>query len=253
MVRFTPNNKESMAGKQRKSYRKKYVKPGALASQLRTTRATNSNPNPNPNAITNKNRLLIFDSPIHRAPPVLHSTPKPLPTTPRSRLYHRLSDSPLESLPMDLLVKILCHLHHDQLRPVFHVSEKLRKAVILARQFHFNYTTPDRTRQEMLRTKTPLPNEHWPFISKGNGRVIRCPSPHTPKAPRQPPRPHSRYKASDAEVRQITTVLFRESAFPQRCILPPGLPKSVCKSFPSNRALFCEDELCQAVSQNKLR
>ncbi|KAF6139207.1 hypothetical protein GIB67_040354 [Kingdonia uniflora] len=37
----------------------------------------------------------------------------------------------------------------------------------------------------MLRTKTPLPTKHWPFISKGNGKGISCPSPHTPKAPRR--------------------------------------------------------------------
>lgn len=91
-------------------------------------------------------------------------------------------------------VKLLCHLHHDQLKPVFHVSQRIRKAVslslsasssfcfffynlrihdltssyywqqvILARQYHFNYTTPDRSRQEMLRTMTPHPTEHWPF------------------------------------------------------------------------------------------
>ncbi|KAF6148164.1 hypothetical protein GIB67_011939 [Kingdonia uniflora] len=100
----------------------------------------------------------------------------------------------------------------------------------------------------MLRTKTPLPTEHWPFISKGNGKGISCPSPHTPKAPEHGLRPYSHYKVYDAQVRQITIVLFQESAFPQRCILPLGLPKSVCKSFPSNRALFCEDELCQALS-----
>lgn len=92
-------------------------------------------------------------------------------------------------------VKILCHLHHDQLRAVFHVSQRIRKAVstslslylclyldqlwfwadgwsclyccvqvVIARQFHFNYTTPDRSRQEMLRTITPQPTEHWPFV-----------------------------------------------------------------------------------------
>lgn len=28
-------------------------------------------------------------------------------------------------------VKVLCHLHHDQLRAVFHVSQRIRKAVSL--------------------------------------------------------------------------------------------------------------------------
>ncbi|KAI3930790.1 hypothetical protein MKX01_037236 [Papaver californicum] len=174
------------------------------------------------------------------------------PGTPKTpRWEHWESDSRLESLPMDLLVKLLCHLHHDQLRPVFHVSQKIRKAVLMARQFHFNYTTPDRVRQEMLRTKTPLPTEHWPFVSKGEGKGVFCSSPHTPKAPRHGPRPPSHYK--DAEVRQIAAVLFQESAFPSKFIVPPSLSKSVCKSLASTRALFCEDELCHAVAQNKLR
>ncbi|XP_059592449.1 F-box protein At4g35930 [Vitis vinifera] len=171
--------------------------------------------------------------------------------TPRTpRVDECESESKLESLPMDLLVKILCHLHHDQLRAVFHVSQRIRKAVLLARQFHFNYTTPDRSRQEMLRTMTPLPTEHWPFVSKGDGKGVFLASPHTPKAPRHGPRPPSRLKVT--EMRQIAAVLFQESALPSRCMVPSILPKPLCKSLASNRVLFYEDELCQAVAQNKL-
>ncbi|KAA8547529.1 hypothetical protein F0562_003958 [Nyssa sinensis] len=171
-----------------------------------------------------------------------------MPKTPRAE--DGQFDSRLESLPMDLLVKILCHLHHDQLRAVFHVSQRIRKAVLFARQFHFNYTTPDRSRQEMLRTMTPLPTEHWPFVSKGDGKGIWIPSPHTPKAPRLGPRPPPRIKF--AEMRQIAAVLFQESAFPSRCMVSSVLPKPLCKSLASNRVLFYEDKLCQAVAQNKL-
>ncbi|GKA98783.1 zinc finger BED domain-containing protein RICESLEEPER 2-like protein [Tanacetum coccineum] len=35
-------------------------------------------------------------------------------------------------------VKIVCHLHHEQLRAVFHVCERVRKAVVIARQFHIH-------------------------------------------------------------------------------------------------------------------
>ncbi|XP_028805935.1 F-box protein At4g35930 [Neltuma alba] len=170
------------------------------------------------------------------------------PKTPRTENCE--SESRLESLPIDLWVKILCHLHHDQLRAVFHVSQKIRKAVLIARQFHFNYTTPDRTRQQMLNTMTPRPKERWPFLSKSSVKGMRIPSPHTPKAPRHAPRPPSRLKVS--EVRQVAAVLFQESAFPSHCMVPSVLPKPLCKSLASNRALFYEDELCQAVAQNKL-
>ncbi|RAL46501.1 unnamed protein product [Cuscuta campestris] len=177
----------------------------------------------------------------------VHSLQK-TPRTPGAEVFE--SESWLESLPMDLLVKILCHLHHDQLKPVFHVSQKIRKAVIQARQFHFNYTTPDRTRQEMLRIMTPLPTDHWPFLSKENGKDMLPPSPHTPKAPRQGPRPPSRFKKT--EIRQVAAVLFQESTFPSRCLVPSVMSKPSCKSLGSNRVLFYEDELCQAVAQNKL-
>ncbi|KAJ0039737.1 hypothetical protein Pint_28534 [Pistacia integerrima] len=148
-------------------------------------------------------------------------------------------------------VKILCHLHHDQLKAVFHVSKRVRKAVVVARQLYFNYTTPDRSRQEMLRTLTPRPTEHWPFVTKGEGRGVIMRSPHTPKAPRHGPRPPSRMKIT--EMRQIAAVLFQDSAFSSRCMVPSVLSKPLCKSLASNRVLFYEDELCQAVAQNKLR
>jgi len=89
------------------------------------------------------------------------------------------------------------------------------------------------------------------FCSKGDGKGVRVPSPHTPKAPRHGPRPPSRLKVS--EMRQVAAVLFPESAFPSRCLVPSVIPRPLYKSLASNRVLFYEDELCQAVAQNKLR
>ncbi|CAM8876970.1 unnamed protein product [Rhodiola kirilowii] len=160
------------------------------------------------------------------------------------------SDSMLESLPMDILVKIVCHLHHDQLKPAFHVSQRLRKAVMRARQIHFNYTTPDRSQQELLRVRTPVPAQHWPFRSNGSLNSARVSSPCTPKAPRPGPRPPSRLKYTD--MRQIAAVLFQESSFPSRYMVPSVLQRP-CKPVASHRVLFYEEELCQAVAQNKLR
>ncbi|XP_062144598.1 F-box protein At4g35930-like isoform X2 [Alnus glutinosa] len=98
------------------------------------------------------------------------------------------SESQLESLPKELLVKIICHLHHDQLRAVFHVSNKrIRKAVLCARRTHFNYTTPRRPD----RVSTP-PAEHLSLQSMGDG---------TPPAPRRR-RPRSRLNFSEDELSQ---------------------------------------------------
>ena len=90
---------------------------------------------------------------------------------------------------------------------------------------------------------------YWSF-SKGDGKGIWISSPRTPKAPKHGPRPPRLYKM---DIKQIAAVLFRETTFPSKCIVPPGLPRPVLKPVASNRVLFCEDELCQAVAQNKLR
>ncbi|KAK1588624.1 hypothetical protein Q3G72_025185 [Acer saccharum] len=103
----------------------------------------------------------------------------------------------------------------------------------------------------MLRTMIPRPTEHWPFVSKGEGKGALMQSLHTPKAPRHGPRPPSRIKP--IEMRQIAAVLFQDSAFPSRYMVSSVLPKPLCKSLASNGVLFYEDELCQAVAQNKLR
>nr|XP_043618140.1 F-box protein At4g35930-like [Erigeron canadensis] len=211
-----------------------------------------------------KKRVAIFDenhvilssperSRYAAGPPVdLFKENNSLPSTPRPDFGVIDYESRLESLPMELLVKILCHMHHDQLKAVFHVSERIRTAVIVARRFHFNYTTPDRSRQEMLNTMTPLPTQHWPFVSKEDEKRKVLTLPRTPKAPRHGPRPPSRLKF--VEMRQVAAVLFQESAFPPRYTVPSALPKPKCRSFPSNRVLFDEElELCQAVAQNKLR
>ncbi|PKA56010.1 F-box protein [Apostasia shenzhenica] len=170
--------------------------------------------------------------------------------TPRTSSFNYECQSRLESLPIELLVKIICQLHHDQLKAVFHVSRRICSAVIIARQTYFNFTTPDRSRQEMLNIKTPLPTERWPFTSRGEGKAIRFASPHTPRAPRHGPRPPRLHLL---DMKQVAAVLFQDSALPSKCVMLPGLPRPILKPLASNRVLFYEDELCQAVAQNKLR
>jgi hypothetical protein len=266
MGKVSPKERNSKNNKQKRRIRSssnKYLKPGALA-QLRNSKASGTK------SCTDlgKKRVAVMDADLTviSSPSImspvrygvgsgvgsidliklnnLQKTPK----TPRAEECD--SESRLESLPMDILVKIMCHLHHDQLRAVFHVSSRIRTAVTQARQYYFNYTTPDRSRQELLSTMTPLPLDHWPF-ARGDGRRSLIPSPHTPKAPRHAPRPPSRIKFND--MRQIAAVLFQESTFPSRYIVPSAIPKPLFKSLASNRVLFYEEELCQAVAQNKLR
>ncbi|CAN1816193.1 F-box protein At4g35930 [Linum perenne] len=247
MGKVSPKDENSNTPKQRRRLRSstgRYLKPGTLA-QLRygkTSAAKSCTDLGKKRVAVNETEKTGDDNdtlPIENKVTALEISPLMMspvglikqnsiartPKTPRAEDCEY--ESRLESLPMDLLV-------------------------VIARQFHFNYTTPDRSRQEMLRTMTPLTTEHWPFVGKGDGKGALLRSPHTPKAPRHGPRPPSRLKIT--EMKQIAAVLFQDAAtFPPRCVVPSALSKPMCKSLASNRVLFYEDELCQAVAQNKLR
>lgn len=253
MGKVSPKNREAKTSKHKRRLRSssnKFLKPGALAqirySKVSATKSCTDLGKKRVGVLDGENTdggdaevqsKGIDESPMFLSPVrfgfgpavgpfdmIKHNYLQRTPKTPTAEDYD--FESRLESLPMDLLV-------------------------VIARQFYFNYTTPDRSRQEMLRTMTPLPTEHWPFASKGEGKGVYLPSPKTPKAPKHGPRPPSRIKFT--EVPQIAAVLFREPAFSSRCMGSSVLPKSLYKSLASNRVLFYEDELCQAVAQNKLR
>ncbi|PWA83697.1 F-box domain-containing protein [Artemisia annua] len=274
MRKLSPKTKTSKNPKQKRRIRDAnvYLKPGALA-QLRNSKASASGSGSKSKSCMDlgKKRVAVLDaendvggglfenksgnetaiilSPqrFRYGPVDKENSIQRTPSTPRPEEGNGDYESQLESLPMELLVKILCHMHHDQLKAVFHVSERIRTAVIIARRFHFNYKTPDRSRQEMLNTMTPLPTQHWPFVSKDDDKRKAMTLPRTPKAPRHGPRPPSRLNL--IEMRQVAAALFQESAFSPKYILP----KPKFKSFPSRSQLFDEElELCQAVAQNKL-
>ncbi|KAJ7560326.1 hypothetical protein O6H91_04G124500 [Diphasiastrum complanatum] len=149
-------------------------------------------------------------------------------------------NSVLETIPLDILVRIMCYLHHDQLKPVFHVCKRFRQAVVMARQIHFNYKTPSRERQESLSLITPKPDQQWPFLS-----LVGQPAP--PNAPRHSSKP-PQARIPLVEMRRITATLFRGSASQ----IPPRPPRMAIRSLTSHRVLFNEEELCQAVAQNSL-
>ncbi|KAI4374095.1 hypothetical protein MLD38_012133 [Melastoma candidum] len=48
----------------------------------------------------------------------------------------------LESLPQDVLIRILCFVEHNDLRQLFMVSKNIRDASVIAEQWHFAYATP---------------------------------------------------------------------------------------------------------------
>ncbi|KAL8130410.1 hypothetical protein V2J09_019565 [Rumex salicifolius] len=50
--------------------------------------------------------------------------------------------SVLESLPLDVLIKIISGVNHEDLNQLFEVSEIISQAAKVAREFHFAFTTP---------------------------------------------------------------------------------------------------------------
>ncbi|CAL9237930.1 unnamed protein product [Arabidopsis halleri] len=48
----------------------------------------------------------------------------------------------LEDLPLDILVRIICGVEHEDLKQLFHVSKTIREATLIAKQSHFAYNTP---------------------------------------------------------------------------------------------------------------
>ena len=86
------------------------------------------------------------------------------------------------------------------------------------------------------------------FSMEGDTGIL-SPSPHTPKAPKHAPR-LSRFHPID--MKQVAAILFPESSFPSRTMTRVGLQTTALKSMASNKLLFNEEELCQAILQNKL-
>ncbi|KAI3680633.1 hypothetical protein L6452_35406 [Arctium lappa] len=48
----------------------------------------------------------------------------------------------LQALPQEILIKILCGVDHKDLKRLFHVSKPIREAALIAKEWHFEYTTP---------------------------------------------------------------------------------------------------------------
>ncbi|KAL3519640.1 hypothetical protein ACH5RR_017789 [Cinchona calisaya] len=53
--------------------------------------------------------------------------------------------SVLESLPQDVLIRIVCGVEHDDLKRLFFVSKLIREVTLIAKQWHFAYSTPKKT------------------------------------------------------------------------------------------------------------
>ncbi|XP_074326023.1 F-box protein At1g61340-like [Apium graveolens] len=75
-----------------------------------------------------------------------------------------LENSALDSLPQDILVRIICGVEHDDLKRLFDVSKSVRAATVIAKQWHFAYSTPTKK----LAFKDPVEFENWGEVEAPN-------------------------------------------------------------------------------------
>ncbi|GAU33527.1 hypothetical protein TSUD_386720, partial [Trifolium subterraneum] len=76
--------------------------------------------------------------------------------------------SPLEALPQDILLHVLCGVDHDDLEQLFRVSKIIREATLIVEESHFNFSTPKSYLIEVKTPKTPLIRKQLKEESKFN-------------------------------------------------------------------------------------
>ncbi|CAN8246231.1 unnamed protein product [Cochlearia groenlandica] len=92
-----------------------------------------------------RKRILISKSHSDQSPAV-HSPPVNIPLKrSKSETTSEANCSVLESLHQDILIRVLCHVDHDDLVRLKLVSKTIRKAVIEAKKSHFDYSTPKKS------------------------------------------------------------------------------------------------------------
>ncbi|CAN4117436.1 unnamed protein product [Withania somnifera] len=118
-------------------------------------------------------------------------------TTPTKKLCRQNSfstcvKSPFEALPQDILIRIVCGVDHDDLKRLFHVSKPIREATLVAKRWHFEYSTPRKT----LGFKNATDMENWG----------ECDDAEVPNAPRQSK--FLRTRLSQKKLADISVALF---------------------------------------------
>ncbi|XP_009761690.1 F-box protein At1g61340-like [Nicotiana sylvestris] len=97
--------------------------------------------------------------------------------------------SPLEALPQDILIRIVCGVDHDDLKRLFHVSKAIREATLVAKKWHFEYNTPRKT----VGFKKATDMENW-------SGSYEAEAPNAPRPSKFPRSRLSRKKLADISV-----------------------------------------------------
>uniref|UniRef100_A0A0A9D0B2 F-box domain-containing protein n=1 Tax=Arundo donax TaxID=35708 RepID=A0A0A9D0B2_ARUDO len=106
---------------------------GSLATSLSFSNCRSST------RILGRKRVAVSPTPGSRTP---HSPVRALRKQRSTRLHMDDAVSLLESLPQDVLIKVLCKVNHSDLRQLLLVSKPVSEATIVARELHFAFATP---------------------------------------------------------------------------------------------------------------
>ncbi|CAN7016963.1 hypothetical protein IGI04_040104 [Brassica rapa subsp. trilocularis] len=102
----------------------------------------------------------------------------------------------LEDLPLDILLRIICGVEHEDLKQLFHVSKAVREATLIAKQSHFAYSTPRKT-SVFERSRFGLDKPSG--LGDGDDYEIEAPA-----APLQ-----KRYRSRDEDNSGVSVALFK--------------------------------------------
>ncbi|KAJ1291431.1 hypothetical protein BS78_02G315000 [Paspalum vaginatum] len=108
-------------------------KKGSLATSLSFSNCRSST------RILGRKRVAVSPAPGSRSP---HSPVRTMRKQRSIRFHMDDAGSLLESLPQDVLIKVLCKVNHSDLRPLLLVSKPVNEATIVAREMHFKFATP---------------------------------------------------------------------------------------------------------------
>ncbi|XP_068669269.1 F-box protein SKIP27-like isoform X2 [Aristolochia californica] len=125
------------------------------------------------------------------------SSPLKTPTTKR-RGMQSSSKSRLEALPQDVLVRVLCGVNHDDLKQLFKVSKTIKEAALIAKQWHFAFSTPRK-----------IPGVRTFIDSEDGDKFDNLETPEAPKQQRT-----SRFQLNRKKLADISVSLFQSSSEP---------------------------------------
>ncbi|KQK15768.1 F-box protein SKIP27 [Brachypodium distachyon] len=107
---------------------------GSLATSL-------SFPSSGSTRILGRKRVAVSPAPSPSGP---HSPVRTLRKQRSIRFHMDDTVCILESLPQDVLVKVLCKVNHSDLRQLLLVSKLVSEATVVAKELHFAFATPSK-------------------------------------------------------------------------------------------------------------